>query len=164
MLSVLCINVHDRTEMTPGFKFNDWELRGVPLRIEIGPKDVEKKSVMTARRDIPGREGKSSFSIESLNHQIPAILDDIHDNLLTEATKFRDDHTYDPKDFDEFRSLVSSGWVYSYWCGDKACEAMIKEDTKATLRCIPFDQKFSNGKCIYCGKDAKQKAYFSKAY
>jgi len=163
-LSGLRIKVDDRTEMTPGFKFNDWELRGVPLRIEIGPKDVEKKAVMTARRDIPGREGKSSLPIDSLNHKIPAILDDIHDNLLAKATKFRDDHTYDPKDFDEFRSLINSGWLYSYWCGDKACEAMIKSDTKATLRCIPFDQNIPNGKCIYCGKDAKQKAYFSRAY
>ena len=163
-LSGLRVKVDDRTEMTPGFKFNDWELRGVPLRIEIGPKDVEKNAVMTARRDIPGREGKSSLPIDSLNHQIPVILDDIHDNLLAKATKFRDDHTYDPKDYDEFRSLVNSGWVYSHWCGDEACEAKIKEDTKATLRCIPIDQKFPNGKCIYCGKDAKQKAYFSKAY
>ena len=150
--------------MTPGFKFNDWELRGVPLRIEIGPKDVEKNAVMIARRDIPGREGKSSLPIDSLNHQIPAILDDIHDNLLAKARKFRDDHTYDPKDYEEFRSLVNSGWVYSYWCGDKACEAKIKEDTKATLRCIPLDQKNPIGKCIYCGKVAKQKAYFSRAY
>jgi len=163
-LSGLRIKVDDRTEMTPGFKFNDWELRGVPLRIEIGPKDVEKKAVMIARRDIPGRDGKSSLPIDSLNHQIPIILDDIHENLLTKASKFRDDHTYDPKDYDEFRSLVNSGWVYSYWCGDKECEAKIKEDTKATLRCIPLDQKIPVGKCIYCGKDAKQKAYYSKAY
>jgi prolyl-tRNA synthetase len=163
-LSGLRIKVDDRTEMTPGFKFNDWELRGVPLRIEIGPKDVENNAVMIARRDIPGREGKSSLPIVSLNRQIPAILDDIHDNLLAKATKFRDDHIYDPKDYGEFRSLVNSGWVYSHWCGDKACEAKIKEDTKATLRCIPLDQKIPNGKCIYCGKDAKQKVYFSKAY
>jgi prolyl-tRNA synthetase len=163
-LSGLRIKVDDRTEMTPGFKFNDWELRGVPLRIEIGPKDVENNAVMIARRDIPGREGKSSLPIDSLNRQIPAILDDIHDNLLAKATKFRDDHIYDPKDYDEFCSLVNSGWVYSHWCGDKACEAKIKEDTKATLRCIPLDQKIPSGKCIYCGKDAKQKVYFSKAY
>ncbi len=164
MLSGLRIKVDDRIEMTPGFKFNDWELRGVPLRIEIGPKDVEKNAVMIARRDIPGREGKSSLPIDSLKAQIPAILDDIHDNLLAKATKFRDDHIYNPNDYDEFRSLINSGWAYSYWCGDKACEAKIKKDTKATIRCIPFDQKNINGKCIYCGKEAKQKAYFSRAY
>ena len=163
-LSGFRVKVDDRTEMTPGFKFNDWELRGVPLRIEIGPKDVEKNAVMTARRDIPGREGKSSFPIDGLNHQISAILDDIHDNLLAKASKFRDDHTYDPKDYDEFHSLVNSGWVYSYWCGDKACELKIKEDTRATLRCIPLDQNIPDGRCIYCGKDAKHKAYFSRAY
>jgi len=164
MLSDLRIKVDDRTEMTPGFKFNDWELRGVPLRIEIGPKDVEKNAVMVARRDIPGREGKSSIEIKDLKHQIPAILDDIHDNLLAKATKFRDDHTYKPKDYDEFRSLVNSGWLFSYWCGDKTCELKIKEDTKATLRCIPLDQNNPGGKCIYCGKDTKQKVYFSRAY
>jgi len=164
MLSGLRIKIDDRTEMTPGFKFNDWELRGVPLRIEIGPKDVEKNAVMIARRDIPGRDGKSSIPIEDLNNRIPAILDDIHDNLLAKATKFRNDHTYDPKDYDEFRSLVNSGWQYSYWCGEKACELKIKEDTKATLRCIPLDQDNPGGKCICCGEDAKQKAYFSRAY
>ena len=164
MLSGLRIKVDDRIEMTPGFKFNDWELRGVPLRIEIGPKDVEKNAVMIARRDIPRREGKSSLPIDSLKAHIPAILDDIHDNLLAKATKFRDDHIYNPNDYDEFRSLVNSGWAYSYWCGDKACEAKIKKDTKATIRCIPFNQKNFNGKCIYCGKEAKQKAYFSRAY
>jgi len=136
MLSDLRIKVDDRTEMTPGFKFNDWELRGVPLRIEIGPKDVEKNTVMIARRDIPGRDGKSSIEIENLKHKIPAILDNIHDNLLAKATKFRNDHTYDPKDYDEFRPLVNSGWLYSYWCGEKTCELKIKEDTKATLRFI----------------------------
>ena len=164
MLSGLRVKVDDRTELTPGFKFNNWELRGVPLRIEIGPKDVEKNAVMIARRDIPGREGKSSLSIEHLNHQIPAILDAIHDNLLAKATKFRDDHIFDPKDYEEFRSVINSGWAYSYWCGDEACEKKIKEDTKATLRCIPLKQKNSVGKCIYCGKNAKQKAYFSRAY
>lgn len=164
ILSGFRIKVDDRTEMTPGFKFNDWELRGVPLRIEIGPKDVENNAVMIARRDIPGREGKSSLPIDGLNHQISAILDKIHDNLLAKATKFRDDHIYDPKDYEEFLSLVKSGWAYSYWCGDKVCEAKIKEDTKATLRCIPLDQNHSNGKCIYCGKDTKQKVYFSRAY
>ena len=164
MLADLRIKVDDRTEMTPGVKFNDWELRGVPLRIEIGPKDVEKNAVMISRRDIPGRDGKSSISIDSLENRIPEILDEIHDNLLAKATKFRNDNTYDPKDYIEFKGLIDSGWVFSYWCGDAQCEAKIKEDTKATLRCIPLDQENTKGKCIYCGNETKEKAYFARAY
>jgi prolyl-tRNA synthetase len=164
MLSDLRIKVDDRTEMTPGFKFNDWELRGVPLRIEIGPKDIENNAVMVSRRDIPGREGKSSISIDSLENRIPEILDEIHDNLLAKATKFRNDNTHDPKDYVEFQELIDFGWAYSYWCGDAQCEAKIKEDTKATIRCIPLDQEKINGKCIYCGNEAKEKAYFARAY
>ena len=164
MLTGLRIKVDDRTEITPGFKFNDWELRGVPLRIEIGPKDVEKNAVMASRRDIPGREGKSSISIDSLENRIPEILDEIHDNLLSKATKFRNDNTHDPKDYIEFQGLIDSGWAYSYWCGDAQCEAKIKEDTKATIRCIPLDQEKTNGKCIYCGNEAKERAYFARAY
>ncbi|MDO9545865.1 MAG: proline--tRNA ligase [Pelolinea sp.] len=164
LLSGIRIKIDDRTEMTPGFKFNDWELRGVPLRIEIGPKDVEKNAVMISRRDIPGREGKSSISIDSLENRIPKILDEIHDNLLAKATKFRIDNTHDPKDYAELKGLINSGWAFSYWCGDANCEAKIKEDTKATIRCIPLDQGETNGKCIYCGNSAKEKAYFARAY
>jgi prolyl-tRNA synthetase len=164
LLTGLRIKVDDRTEMTPGFKFNDWELRGVPLRIEIGPKDVQKNAVMIARRDIPGREGKSSISIGDLNQQIPVILDAIHDNLLAKATKFREDNTHDPKDYTEFKEIMGTGWAYSYWCGDPKCEAKVKDDTKATIRCIPLNQEKSNGKCIYCGKPANEKAYFARAY
>jgi prolyl-tRNA synthetase len=164
LLADLRIKVDDRTEITPGFKFNDWELRGVPVRIEIGPKDIKQNSVTAARRDIAGREGKSSILISDLPHQIPVLLDKIHENLLTQATKFRDEHTFDPKDYDEFKSRIPSGWAFSYWCGDATCEAKIKQDSKATIRCIPLDQEDSSGKCIYCGKDAEHKAYFSRAY
>jgi prolyl-tRNA synthetase len=163
-LSGLRIKVDDRTEMTPGFKFNDWELRGVPLRVEIGPKDVQKKTVMIARRDIPGRDGKSSISIDNLDEQIPDILDAIHDNMLAKATKFREDNTHDPKNYDELKGIMGTGWAFSYWCGDPKCEERIKEDTKATIRCIPLGQEETDGKCIYCGKPAKKKAYFARAY
>jgi prolyl-tRNA synthetase len=156
--------VDDRTEVTPGFKFNDWELRGVPLRIEIGPKDVEKGSVAIARRDIPGKPGKSFIPQEGLASQVAATLSEIQANLLEKARKFRDDHIYDPRDFNEFTEVVQGGWAFSWWCGDGACEAQIKEKTKATTRCIPLDQPGGSGRCIHCGQPAAEKAYFAKAY
>jgi prolyl-tRNA synthetase len=158
------VKVDDRTEVTPGFKFNDWEMRGVPLRIEIGPKDVEKGSVMTARRDKPGKEGKAILSQENLAGQIDALLKDIQSSMLKRATEFRDANIHDPKDYAEFKQVVETGWAYSWWCGNKECEAQIKEDTKASTRCIPLNQPDQEGHCIHCGAPAKEKAYFAKAY
>ncbi|KAF0110991.1 MAG: prolyl-tRNA synthetase [Chloroflexi bacterium] len=163
-LSDFRIKVDDRSEVTPGFKFNDWEMRGVPLRLEVGPKDVEKESVMAARRDIPGREGKSILPQEQLRGKIADLLTDIHTSLYERARAFRDAHIFDPKNYDELKQIVQEGWAFSWWCGDPACEAKVKEDTKATTRCIPLDQPARNGKCIVCGKDAHEKVYFSKAY
>lgn len=158
------IKVDDRSEVTPGFKFNDWELRGVPLRIEIGPKDVEKGSLAFARRDIPGREGKTFVPQTQLEGQVAEMLSEIQASLYDRALAFRNAHIFEPKDYGELQSVVQDGWAYSYWCGSLECEARIKEDTKATTRCIPLDQKESTGKCIVCGKPAKEKAYFAKAY
>lgn len=158
------VKIDDRTEVTPGFKFNDWELRGVPLRIEIGPKDVEKSSVAFARRDIPGREGKTFVPQTQLEGQVAEMLSEIQASLYDRALAFRNAHIFEPKDYAELQAVVQDGWAYSYWCGSLECEAKIKEDTKATTRCIPLDQKESSGKCIVCGKPAKEKAYFAKAY
>ncbi len=158
------VKVDDRDNVTPGFKFNDWELRGVPLRVEIGPRDVEKGSVALARRDIPGREGKSFVPQAGLAQTVREMLDAIHDNLLARATAFRDSHIHDPQDYAEMQEVLKEGWAFSWWCGDPACEAKVKEDTKATTRCIPFEQPEGSGKCIVCGKDAQQKVYFARAY
>ena len=163
-LSHLRVKVDERTEMTPGFKFNDWELRGVPLRIEIGPKDVENENVVAARRDIPGRDGKIKIPLNEISEKIPAILDQIHNNLLAKATKFRDNHIIQPSDYETFKSQIESKWALSFWCGSQDCEAKIKEDTKATIRCLPLDQNEEQGSCICCGKPANKKAYFAKAY
>ena len=158
------VKVDDRTEVTPGFKFNDWEMRGVPLRIEIGPKDVEKGSVALARRDRPGREGKSFIPQAGLAAAVADLLTNIQKSLLERATVFRDSHIFDPKDYAELAQVVQNGWAYSWWCESAECEAKVKEDTKATTRCMPLDQEEGHGKCIVCGKDAKQKVYFAKAY
>ena len=158
------IKVDDRTEVSPGFKFNDWELRGVPLRLEVGPKDVEKGSVMAARRDIPGRDGKTILPQEQLSGRIAELLTEIHASMYDKAKAFRDSHIFDPKDYEELKQTLENGWAFSWWCGDAACEAKVKEDTKATTRCIPLDQPGGKGKCIVCGKEAHEKVYFSKAY
>jgi len=158
------IKVDDRTEFTPGFKFNDWEMRGVPLRIEIGPKDVEKGTVALARRDKPGKEGKSFVPQAGLAEVVTLMLADIQRSMLDRATAFRDSHIFDPKDYEELKEVVQNGWALSYWCESAECEAKVKEDTKATTRCIPLDQEESHGKCIVCGEDAKHKVYFARAY
>ena len=158
------VKLDDRSEVTPGFKFNDWELRGVPLRIEIGPKDVDQGVVTLARRDRPGRAGKTTLAIDQVGSQSGAVLDEIQKSLLEKATAFRDANIHDPKDYDAFKEVVQHGWAFSWWCGSKECEAKIKEDTRATTRCIPFDQPGGKGRCIFCGSEATEKAYFARAY
>ena len=163
-LKAFRVKVDNRTELTPGFKFNDWEMRGVPLRLEVGPKDVEKGSVMAARRDIPGRDGKTILPQENLAVSVGALLDTIQTALLEHAIAFRDSHIHDPADYESLKQVVQDGWAFSWWCGDPSCEAKVKEDTKATTRCIPLEQPGGTGKCIVCGKDATEKVYFAKAY
>jgi prolyl-tRNA synthetase len=158
------VKLDDRTEVTPGFKFNDWELRGVPLRIEIGPKDIEKGSLTVARRDVPGKAGKITIHPNNLVAQFSQLLDDIHHSMLERAERFRDEHIYDPKNYDELREVVQNGWAFSWWCGSADCEAQVKEDTKATTRCIPLEQPEGEGRCIVCGQPARQKVYFARAY
>ncbi len=164
-LSEFRLEVDDRAEVTPGFKFNQWELKGVPLRLEIGPKDVAKNSVALARRDIPGRDGKSFEPQENIAETVREMLQSIQDNLLEKATQFRDDHIFEPHDYAEFKQIIEDdGWCYVWWKSNPENEAQIKEDTKATLRCIPMDQPGGTGKCIYSGEAATEKAYFAKAY
>jgi prolyl-tRNA synthetase len=154
----------EREGTSPGFKFNDWEMRGVPLRIEIGPKDVQKNSVVLARRDKPGKEGKSFVPQAGIADAVKQTLDVIQKALYERALNFRNANTSDPKDYQEFRSVVEKGFAYSFWCGSAQCEKSIKDDTKATLRCIPLDQAKESGKCIYCGQPANERAHFAKAY
>ncbi len=158
------VKLDDRTELTPGFKYHEWELRGVPLRLEIGPKDVEKNSVMAARRDIPGKPGKSFLSQDNLAGQVRDLLDEIQNGILAKAEKFRDDNIHEASTYDDLKEIVEHGWAEAWWCGDPACEAKIKADTKATTRCMNFEHQHGHGQCVCCGKDAEKKIYFSKAY
>ena len=163
-LSSFRIKLDDRFEQTPGFKFNDWEMRGVPLRIEIGPRDVADNKVVIARRDIPGKAGKSFVELNALPLTVQQLLDELHQALLQKATKFRDDHITEAATYEELKEAVQNGWAYSHWCESRECEARIKEDTKATTRCIPLSQDHKKGTCVVCGKETTTKAYFAKAY
>ena len=158
------VKLDDREEVTPGFKYNDWELRGVPLRVEIGPRDVEKGSVALARRDMPGKAGKSFVPQAGLANAVSNMLTEIQSALLAKATTFRDANIHDPRDYEDLKQIVQDGWALAWWCGSAECEAKVKEDTKASTRNIPFDQPGGTGTCVVCGKPADKKVYFARAY
>ena len=152
-----------REEYTPGWKFAEWELRGVPLRIEIGPKDIEKGQVVVARRDT--RE-KTPLPAENLAAGVTGLLDEIQRALFARALAFREEHTSRASTYDEFRSAMEGrpGFVIAAWCGSAECEAQIKADTQATLRNIPFGSETVTGVCVRCGGPAAGEAWFAKSY
>jgi prolyl-tRNA synthetase len=158
------VKVDDRENLTPGFKFNDWELRGVPTRIEIGPRDVAKNSVALARRDVPGRDGKTFVSQDGIASTVGDLLEEIQQNLLARATAFRDENTHKVDNLADFKHAVSSGFARVWWDGDSEEELRVKEETKATIRCFPFDQPEGTGTCFYTGRPAAQVAIFGRAY
>jgi len=159
------ITVDDREEYTHGWKYNEWELRGVPLRIEVGPRDVEQESVILARRDVPGKAGKSAAPMAGLPGTVQRWLDTIQADMLAAATAFRDANVHVARTFEELREIVLDGWARAYWCGNLACEAKIKEETKATNRNIPLDQMGAGpGACVVCGQPAEQWSYWARAY
>ena len=154
----------EREGASPGFKFNDWEMRGVPLRIEIGPKDVSNNAVVLARRDKPGREGKSPVPQAGIAEAVKEALVVVQKSLYDRALAFREAHTREPANFEEFKLAVESGFARAFWCGASACEEKIKEATKATMRCIPLEQSGGSGACIFCGAASTERAIFAKAY
>jgi prolyl-tRNA synthetase len=160
----LRVHLDTRDEFTPGYKFNDWELRGVPLRIEIGPRDVANNTVAFARRDMPGKAGKSFIVRDQIAAQASSMLCSIQDALLSRALEFRNSNTHEPASYTDFREIVQNGWAYAWFCNHAECEEHIKADTKATARCIPLDQPGGEGKCIACGQTASVKVYFARAY
>lgn len=158
------LKLDEREGVSPGFKFNDWEMRGVPLRLEIGPKDVAKSSVVLARRDRPGKEGKSFASQQGLAATVAKLLDDIQQSLFDGALDFRKQNTVEAGSYDELKLAVEKGFAFSWWCGGGDCEEKIKEETRATMRCIPFEQPGGRGVCVYCNQPAAEKAIFARAY
>jgi len=153
----------DRDAYTSGWKFSEWELRGVPLRLEIGPKDIEKSQVVLARRDT--RE-KLPTPNDGLAARVVALLEEIQRNLYQRALEFRESHTTRAADWQEFLALMEGrpGFVIAGWCGSGACEAEIKAETQATVRNIPFGSEGKGGACVKCGKPAVAEAWFAKAY
>src|SRR5882757_310789 len=158
------VTLDEREGQSPGWKFNDWEMRGVPLRVELGPKDVAKQAAILARRDRPGREGKVSASLADLPATIERLLAEIQKALHDKALAFRKSNTHDAKTYDELKKAVENGFAFSFWCGSGDCEAKIKEETRATMRCIPLEQEGGSGKCVYCDKPATARAIFARAY
>ena len=157
------VTLDDRDAYTPGWKFAEWELRGVPLRLEIGPKDIEKASVMVARRDT--RE-KSSLPMEGLSDRVRALLDEIQKALLERALAFRDEHTQRVSGWEEFKRVMEGrpGFVIAPWCGSAQCEAQIKSETQATIRNMPMAGQKPASRCVRCDADAVAEAWFAKAY
>ena len=151
-----------REAYTPGWKFSEWEMRGVPLRLEIGPKDIEKGQVMLARRDT--RE-KLATPLDGLTERVRSLLDDIQQGLFKRALDFRAEHTSTANSWDEFLAAMEGrpGFVIARWCGDAECEARIKAETQATIRNLPFEQ-VPGGMCVRCDKPAITEARFAKAY
>jgi prolyl-tRNA synthetase len=161
------VKVDGREELSAGFKFNDWEMRGVPLRIEVGPRDVEQNAVVFARRDIPGKDGKTfGVSVDGVAQVTQDMLKTIQAAMLERATKFREANTRTAKNYDEFKQILDGegGFVRVHWGGAGEDEDRIKEETKATIRCFPFDGQGDEGTCFYTGKPAKEVAIFARAY
>jgi len=156
-------HLDDRDQHQPGFKFADWEMRGIPLRLEIGPKDIEKDQAVLVRRD--SRE-KAFVPLAGLAQAVKDRLLSLQADLLARARKFVADHTTTVKSYDEFKQVMSDrrGFLLAGWCGDAGCEAAIKQETKATVRVIPIEGEAAAGACVRCGKPSDREVYFAQAY
>ena len=153
----------DDSDKTPGWKFAEQEIKGIPARIEIGPKDLEAGQAVIVRRDT--RE-KTIVKIEEIADKLKEIFVTMQSDMLEKARKHRDSHTYEATNYEEFKDIIANkpGFVKAMWCGDLACEMKIKEDTTATSRCMPFEQEHISDVCVCCGKPAKKLVYWGKAY
>ena len=155
------VHVDDRSELSPGYKFNDWELKGVPLRIEIGPKDIEKQSMVLAKRY---NSEKSNLEFDSVE-KISTVLDEIQAEMLNKAKEIAKENTRSISDYTEFKSKIENGGFFNApWCGKPECEEKIKEETGADIRVIPFDSENPNEKCMYCQESSKCIPVFARGY
>ncbi|QZY54656.1 proline--tRNA ligase [Crassaminicella profunda] len=157
------IEIDDNENNSPGWKFNEWEMKGVPIRIEVGPRDIEKNQVMIFRRDTLE---KQPVPMEGLKDTVTKLLDDIHDNMLEKARNYREEKTYYVESLEDFKQKQEEkpGFAKAMWCGNRECEEHVKAETGATIRCIPFEQEDLGDKCHFCGKEAKHMVYVARAY
>lgn len=158
------IKIDDREEYSPGWKYNEWEMKGVPLRLELGPRDLENNRVIAVRRDTGTKE---EILFSELEVRLPALLQEIQDSLFRRARDFRSDNTIETDNYDEFNKFITekTGFVRSHWCGDVSCEERIKDETKATIRCIVSqDGENNKGNCLCCNEDASYVVYFARSY
>jgi prolyl-tRNA synthetase len=153
----------DDSDKTPGWKFSEYEMKGIPLRLEIGPKDIENNQAVLVRRDT--RE-KVVVSLDELENVVPALLEDIQNSLLEKARAAQNEKTTPAFTMEEFKNILDTktGFVKAMWCGDRACEDKIKEEAAATSRCIPFEQEHIGDTCVCCGKPAQKLVYWGRAY
>ncbi len=153
----------DDTDKSPGWKFSEQEMRGIPVRIEIGPRDIEANKAVLARRDTGE---KIEINLDELETKVAELLDKIQVEMLERAREHREEHTYTATDYADFLDILENkpGFVKAMWCGDRACEDKVKEDAQATSRCMPFEQEKLSDKCICCGKPASKMVYWGKAY
>ena len=152
----------DRNKMSPGFKFNEWEMKGVPIRIEVGMRDINDDAIIYSRRD---KQGKHKIEIGSIKGHFPNLLDDIQQSLFDQAKEFQESNTHTTNSYDDFKNIIKKGgFVKCGWDGTNETEEKIKKDTKATIRCIPFNQDTESLKCIYSDTQAKYQVIFARAY
>ena len=159
----LTCEIDKRRKHKPGWKFSEYEMKGIPIRIVVGPKDLENNSAEIARRDTLNKE---TIDVERIEHHIPKILEEIQKNLFDKALNFRELNTVEVTNYDEFKEIIKNkgGFVYAHWDGTSDTEELIKKETKATIRCIPISKSRKTGKCIITGKKSKGKVIFGKAY
>lgn len=157
------VELDDDTANTPGWKFNEYEMKGIPARIEIGPRDIQNGVATISRRDT---NEKSTIELDKIADEIPALLEDIQKGLFEKAKKRRDEMTFVATDFDMFKERMANnqGLAKAMWCADPQCEENIKKETAATIRCIPTEQEHLGDVCPFCGKPAKHMVYIAKAY
>lgn len=157
------VKLDDRDTYSVGWKFNEWELKGVPVRLEIGPRDISSGQVVAVRRDTGE---KIPIAFEELEGRLSGLLEDIQLGIFKKALRFRDSNIRTARDMEEMVSIMENqmGFVKAFWCESAECEAKVKEKTGATIRCIPFEQAHGGGECIVCGRDAERFVYFAKAY
>jgi prolyl-tRNA synthetase len=163
----LGVKVDDRDQYQPGYKFNEWELKGVPVRVELGPKDLAKSACVLARRDLPGKEAKEmNVPLAAVPQRIGAMLRAMQQDLLDRARKFRDANSFEVNSYDEFKQKIEEpgGFLWAHWDGTRATEERIANETKATIRCIPFNRPKEAGNCMVTGRPSEGRVVFARAY